>query len=66
MSSYLKRDIRSTVNPKCLYGKKGEKVKIINRRDHVLIVSDTHGNRFPVNVNDVITTTNYIANDNHY
>lgn len=47
---YLKEDIKSTFNPKVTYGKQGDKVTEIARTDHVLIVEDKKGERFPVSI----------------
>lgn len=50
----LKEDIYSTFNKGYLYGKKGEKVVLINTNAHVLIVEGKK-ERFPVTVDKVIT-----------
>jgi hypothetical protein len=45
-------DVVSAFDPKCMYGKKGESVKLISKSQHVLIVEGIKG-RFPVNENKV-------------
>ncbi len=52
-SMELKKDIISIMNPKKVYGKKGEKVKFISRHGHVFIVENKAGDRFPVSDNNV-------------
>ena len=49
----LKEDIRSEYRKKVIYGKAGDKVKIITDGD-VLIVEAKNGYRFPVNRERVI------------
>jgi hypothetical protein len=55
----LKHDKYSHVKPKVIYGRHGEKVKLISRRDHVLIVQGESGQRFAINEDEI--TNNEVA-----
>ncbi len=50
----LKQDINSAFKKGHRYGKAGERVKTISKRDDVLIVESTIGDRYPVHVSKVI------------
>lgn len=44
----LTADIKSTINPKKMYGKKGDRVKVLSDHDPVSIVEIKEGNGFAV------------------
>ena len=47
---YLKKTIKSSINPSCTYGKQGDKVEVISHDESVAIVEGEKG-RFPVQIN---------------
>lgn len=47
----------SNVKKKVMYGKSGDKVKIVSDNGNVLIVEDKAGNRFPAS-KEAVTHTN--------
>ena len=55
----LKHDKHSHIKPHVVYGRQGEEVKLITRRDQVLIVEGETGQRFSVKEDEV--TNNEVA-----
>lgn len=53
MKYRLRKDIKSAVNPKNVYGEKGDIVTLISDRGNVLIVEGKNFTRFPVGRYDV-------------
>jgi hypothetical protein len=54
MNKTLKKDLYSKSNKKHCYGKQGDEVKVVNQNHgEIIIVSDAHGNRFPVHKDDL-------------
>jgi hypothetical protein len=51
---YLKNDVYSFCDRRKLYGRAGEEVKIIRRREHVLIVEAPSGLRFSMEDEDLV------------
>lgn len=54
---YLKEDVKSNFHrnkESIIYGEKGDKVTEIARSEHVLVVEDKKGERFPVNIEKLI------------
>lgn len=47
------KDIHSSFNPKTIYAKANEPLKLINNRDGVLIVENENGNRFSATQDEV-------------
>ncbi len=47
MTKYLKQDERSPIDPKKVFGSKGDKVEVVSNLGGVCIVSK-NGDRFPV------------------
>lgn len=58
--AYLKSDISSHASKK-IYGIAGELVSVVSVRDHVVIVENTSGVRFPV-VSDKLIPSNHSGN----
>lgn len=53
MKYRLRKDIKSAVNPKNIYGEQGDIVTLVSDRGNVLIVEGKDFTRFPVGKFDV-------------
>ncbi len=50
----LQADHRSTFNPKCLYARKGQIVKLVKQAGEVSLVEREDGERFPVHQSKLV------------
>lgn len=53
MKAYLTQDEISPLDKKRVFGKKGDKVTVVNQNGAVAIVQDAHGERFPVKISNL-------------
>ncbi len=50
MKATLQQDERSPLDSKKFFGRRGDKVTVVNQNGPVAIVQDSHGERFPVKI----------------